>query len=328
MRALVIPATTGPGAGMLTDVPEPEGAHPWAAGQRLLVEVHAAAVAFPDVLQSRGAYQHGAPAPYVGGGEFAGVLREAPADSRFAVGDRVAGMTVFGAIAERVLAIPAYTVRIPDTMSWVEGAAYYLNYATAWFTLRRAGFADGESVLVHGAAGGVGTAALDLLRGRARPCVAVVSTDEKALVARECGADEVLRVAQPWPRRVRELTGGPGVDVVVDPVGGDRFVDSLRSLDVGGRLMVVGFAAGRIPEVRVNRLLLRDLTIMGVALDPWVRRHPEFATELADALEGAAARGAVRPVVGDVLDFDDAPKAMPIVDSRAARGKVVVRIRD
>ena len=328
MRALVIPATTGPDAGVLTEVPEPRGAHPWAEGERLLVRVHAAGVAFPDVLQSRGAYQHGLPAPYVSGGEFAGVVLEAPAGSRFAVGDRVAGMTVFGAIAERVLAIPRYTVRIPDTMSWVRGAAYYLNYATAWFTLRRAGFAEGESVLVHGAAGGVGTAALDLLRGRAKPVVAVVSTDAKAEVARACGADHVLRADEPWSQQVRELTGGLGVDVVLDPVGGDRFVDSLRSLDIGGRLMVIGFAAGGIPEVRVNRLLLRDLTIMGVALDPWVRRRPDFAGELAAALESAAESGGVRPVVGDVLSFDDAPRALPIVDGRAAHGKVVVRIRD
>jgi NADPH2:quinone reductase len=109
-------------------------------------------------------------------------------------------------------------------------------------------------------------------------------------------------------------------------VGGDRFVDSLRALDIGGRLMVVGFAVGAIPEVRVNRLLLRDLTVMGVALDPWVSRHPGFAWELAYALE-AAARGRVRPVVGDVLPFKDAAMALPIVDGRAARGKVVVTIR-
>lgn len=327
MRALLIPATTGPDAGVLTDVPEPAGAHPWADGSRLVVEVYAAGVAFPDVLQSRGAYQHGVPAPYVGGGEFAGVVVEAPAGSRFAVGDRVAGMTVFGAIAERVLAIPRYTVRIPDPMSWVEGAAFYLNYATAWFTLRRAGFADGESVLVHGAAGGVGTAVLDLLRDRAHPSIAVVSTEAKAEVARACGADEVVRADGPWVARVRELTGGHGVDVVVDPVGGDRFVDSLRSLDVGGRLMVVGFAAGAIPEVRVNRLLLRDLTVMGVAVDPWVSRHPEFAEELTRALEQIAASGRAHPVIGDVLDFADAPKALSIVDGRAARGKVVVVVR-
>src|SRR5687768_13931154 len=145
MRALLIPETTGPDACVLADVPEPEGAHPWAKGERVLVEVKAAGVAFPDVLQSRGAYQHGSPAPYVTGGEYAGVVLEAPAGSPWTPGTRVAGLSVFGAVAEQVLAIPHYMVRMPDAMSWVEGAAFFLNYATAWFTLRRADFVDGEA---------------------------------------------------------------------------------------------------------------------------------------------------------------------------------------
>lgn len=326
MRALVIPATDGPSAGVLTEAPEPEGAHPWADGERLLVEVRAAAVAFPDVLQSRGVYQHGTPAPYVSGGEYAGVVVEAPPGSRFVPGDRVAGLSVWGSLAERVLGIPRYTVRLPDHLSWAQGAAFFLNYATAWFTLLRAGFVDGESVLVHGAAGGVGTATLDLLRGRAEPSVAVVSSQRKEAVAREAGADVVLRTDEPWAARVRELTGGRGVDLVVDPVGGDRFTDSLRCLDLGGRLMVVGFAEGSIPEVKVNRLLLRDLTVMGVALDPWERRFPGFASTLVEALERLAADGRVRPVIGDTLPFERAGEALGIIDRREAIGKVVVEL--
>jgi NADPH2:quinone reductase len=327
VRALLIPDTAGPDAGVLADVPEPEGSHAWADGQRLLIEVHAAAVAFPDVLQSRGAYQHGAAAPFVSGGEFAGIVLEAPSGSRFEVGDRVAGLTVYGSLAERVLAVPRYTVRLPDAMDWATGAAFFLNYATAWFTLYRAGFRDGESVLVHGAAGGVGTATLDLLRGRAAPSIAVVSTDAKADVARSCGADIVLRSDQAWSSLARKATGGLGVDVVVDPVGGDRFTDSLRALDLGGRLMVVGFAEGRIPEVKVNRLLLRDLTVMGVALDPWLARHPDVGDRLVQSLEQAAAEGRVSPVVGHRLPFERAGEALGIIDRREALGKVVVDIR-
>jgi len=326
MRGLVIPALTGPDAGVLRDdVPEPEGAHPWAEGERLLVEVRTAGVAFPDVLQSRGRYQHGTEVPYVAGGEYAGVVLEAPGGSRFRVGDRIAGLSVWGALAERVLAIPRYAVRLPDHMSWAEGAAYFLNYATAWFTLHRAGFREGESVLVHGAAGGVGSAALDLLRGRAKPSIAVVSTDEKAAVATECGAGQVLRSADGWAAGVREVTGH-GVDVVVDPVGGDRFTDSLRALDVGGRLMVVGFAEGSIPEVRVNRLLLRNLSVIGVALDPWEQRFPGYAPELIEGLEAAASDGRVRPYVGHRLPFDRADEALGIIDRREALGKVVVEL--
>jgi NADPH2:quinone reductase len=328
VRALLQPSTAGPAAAELAEVAEPDGAHPWADGQRLLVEVHAAAVAFPDVLQSRGRYQHGAEVPYVVGGEYAGVVLEAPAGSRFGPGDRVAGLSVWGALAERVLGIPRHTVRLPDGMSFEEGAAFYLNYVTALFTLRRAGFADGESVLVHGAGGGVGTATLDLLRGRAAPSIAVVSSDAKAATADAAGAGVVLRTDEPWSARARELTGGHGVDVVVDPVGGNRFTDSLRVLDVGGRLMVVGFADGTIPEVRVNRLLLRDLSVVGVALEPWEQRHPGVAAELVETLEQAAAEGRVRPVIGDRLPFERAGEALGLIDRRQARGKVVVQIRD
>ncbi|KRB76160.1 NADPH-quinone reductase [Nocardioides sp. Root190] len=325
MRGLVVRETTGPAAVALADdLPEPEGAHPWAEGERLLVEVRAAAVSFPDLLQSRGAYQHGVPAPYVTGGEYAGVVLEAPPGSRFLPGDRVAGFCVWGAAAERVLAIPRYTVRIPDALSWIEGAAFFLNYATAWFTLERAGFRDTESVLVHGAAGGVGTATLDLLRGRAKPAIAVVSSEAKADVAVRCGADVVLRTDEPWSEQARERTGG--VDVVVDTVGGDRFTDSLRALDVGGRLMVVGFAEGSIPEVKVNRLLLRNLSVMGVALDPWQQRFPDHGSRLVDALESAAQDGRVRPYVGHRLSLADGADALGILDRREAHGKVVIEI--
>ncbi|MBM7517190.1 NADPH:quinone oxidoreductase family protein [Nocardioides nitrophenolicus] len=326
MRGLVVPRTTGPDAVELReDLPEPEGAHPWAHGERLLVEVRAAAVAFPDLLQSRGAYQHGTPAPYVTGGEYAGVVLEAPPGSRFRTGDRVAGLSVWGAAAERVLAIPRYTVRLPATMSWADGAAFFLNYATAWFTLHRAGFADGESVLVHGAAGGVGTATLDLLRGRAAPSIAVVSSEAKAAVAAECGAEVVLRTDDAWAQQCRDLTGH-GVDVVVDPVGGGRFTDSLRALDTGGRLMVVGFAEGAIPEVKVNRLLLRNLSVVGVALDPWEQRFPGYAPELVAGLEAAADQGRVRPYVGHRLELGEARDALGILDRREAHGKVVIDI--
>lgn len=324
MRGLLLPSKDGPSAAVLADVPEPAGAHPWSDGERLLVDVRAAAVSFPDLLQSRGLYQHGAEAPYVVGGEYAGVVLEAPEGSRFRTGDRVAGLSVWGALAERVVGIPRHTVRIPDSMDWAQGAAFYLNYVTAWFTLHRARFAEGESVLVHGAAGGVGTATLDLLAGRGKPVIAVVSSEAKADVARACGADEVLHSSDDWLGRCRELTGGLGVSVVVDPVGGSRFTDSLRALDVGGRLMVVGFADGEIPEVKVNRLLLGDLSVVGVALEPWHQRFPEFATSLTEELEAIAGR--VSPYIGHRLTLDRASEALELLDGREALGKVVVEM--
>ncbi|WP_028652696.1 NADPH:quinone oxidoreductase family protein [Nocardioides halotolerans] len=325
MRALLLESKDGPAACRVRDVPSPTGAHPWADGESLLVDVRAAAVGFPDLLQTRGAYQHGAEAPYVVGGEFAGVVRETAAGSRFEVGDRVAGLSVWGALAEVVTAIPRYTVRLPDELSWTQGAAFYVNYLTALFTLERARFTDGDSVLVHGAAGGVGTAVLDLLRGRARPSIAVVSTPEKSDVARSCGADEVVVATEDWLAEVRAMVPH-GVDVVVDPVGGDRFTDSLRALDVGGRLMAVGFASGDIPQVQVNRLLLRDLTVTGVAVDPWHRRFPDDGHRMNAELEQLAATGRVRPHVGDVLTFDRAAEALELLEARRALGKVVVEL--
>jgi NADPH2:quinone reductase len=328
MRAFVIPELTGPAAGEVREVPEPEGAHPWADGERLLIEVHATGVSFPDLLQSKGQYQHAAPPPYVAGGEVAGVVLEAPAGSRFAPGDRVASLTLWGGLAERALGQPAYTVKLPDWMSYAEGAALELNYATAWFALHRVQVRAGETVLVHGAAGGVGTATIQVAQALGATPIAVVSSDEKEKVAREAGADLVVRSTSGWAAEVKALTDGRGVDVVIDPVGGDRFTDSLRSLDIGGRLAVVGFAGGRIPEVKVNRLLLRDLSVVGVALAPYVERYPSTSEELSEALERLSADGSIRPVVGRVLPLEQAGEALALIERREALGKVVVRIHE
>ncbi|WP_068395939.1 NADPH:quinone oxidoreductase family protein [Kribbia dieselivorans] len=324
MKAFVIRDLIGPAGGAVEDVPEPVGAHEWADGQRLLIDVHATGLSFPDLLQSRGEYQHGKPTPYVSGGEVAGVVLEAPPGSRWRPGDRVASLTLWGGLAQRALGMPQYTVRLPDAMSWIEGAALQLNYSTAWFAARRVSLTAGESVLIHGAAGGVGTAALQVTRALGATPIAVVSDDAKAAVARRLGAMHVIRPEPGWVEEVRGLTQGRGVDVVIDPVGGDRFTDSLRSLDVGGRLAVVGFAGGEIPTVKVNRLLLRDLSVVGVALAPYVERHPQIAVEMAEAIEDLAQRGAITPHIGAVLPLAQAAQALESIAGRTAHGKVVV----
>jgi NADPH2:quinone reductase len=327
MRAVVVSALDGPDGAAVGDFPEPMGAHPLAGGERLLIEVHAAGVAFPDLLQSRGEYQFATPPPFVTGGEAAGVVLEAPEGSGFAPGDRVAGMTVWGAMAEFAVAVPRYTVKLPDAMSFAEGAALWLNYSTAWFGIERAGVRDGESVLVQGAAGGVGTAALDLLRGLGVRAIAVVSSDEKERVARSLGAAEVVRSTGPWLEDVRALTDGRGVEVVLDPVGGDRFTDSLRALDVAGRLVVIGFAGGSIPTVKVNRLLLRNLTVTGIGLDPMDKRFPGTVRRIGDEVQALAEQGRIHPLVGHRLAFEDGPEALRILEQREALGKVVVEVR-
>ncbi|MTD12459.1 zinc-binding dehydrogenase [Nakamurella sp. YIM 132087] len=328
MRAVLVEELTGPETVRLTDLPEPLGAHPRAVGERLLVEVHAVGLSFIDPLQTRGLYQNGVPVPYVAGSEVAGVVLEAPSGSRFATGDRVGGIVWHGGLAERTLALPEYTVKLPDSLTFEQGASLYMNYSTAWYAYHRAAAQPGEIVLVQGAAGGVGTAALDLADVFGVTAIAVVSSDEKAAVAKASGAHEVVRSDGPWLQDVKDLTGGRGVHVVIDPVGGDRFTDSLRSLRQGGRLVVVGFTGGSIPTVKVNRLLHRNLTVTGITMDNMETEYPGTLRTVSDAVEGLAAAGRISPRVGRVFPFDEAGAAMRSLEERAATGKVVVRVRD
>jgi NADPH2:quinone reductase len=320
MRALQVTSLDGPDAVALVDLPEPE------AGDGVLIEVHAAGVSFPDVLQARGLYQAKAEPPYVPGVEASGVVRAAPAGSRFAPGDRVAAMTQGGGWAQVAVAPPELTFPLPGPLDFAEGAGLVLNYHTAYFSLvTRGRLRDGEHVLVHGAAGGVGTATLQVARGLGARTIAVVSSDEKERLAREAGAHDVVRSDGSWRDQVRELTGG-GTDLVIDPVGGDRFTDSLRSLRDGGRVVVVGFTAGSIPEVRVNRLLLRNTEVIGAGWGAWIDRHPDQAKEIAGHVHRLAEEGVVRPLVGARFPLERGADAMRLVEGRGATGKVVLDV--
>jgi NADPH:quinone reductase len=326
MRAAILRELGGPDALELAEIDAPVGAHPMGVGGRLLIEVHAAGVSFPDLLRSRGDYQMHPELPFATGAEAAGVVVEAHPDTGFAPGDRVAALTHWGAVAEYALAMPQHTLRLPDAMSFAQGAALYLNYCTAWYALHRLGVQEGETVLVQGAAGGVGTAALELIPALGARSVAIVSSDAKADVARSLGADFVVRSTGPWLDEVRELTGG-GVQAVVDPVGGDRFLDSLRSLRIGGRLAVVGFTGGSIPELKVNRLLLRNLTVLGVEMVQMDKQVPGTIRMVNEAVEALAANGRIRTVVGARVPFADSADALRLLERREAVGKVVVEVR-
>ena len=327
MRALQIEELGGPGAVKVVDAPEPSASHFSTPGQGVLIDVKAAAVSFPDVLQSRGLYQFKPELPFVPGAEVSGVVVES-SDPSFSPGDRVAAMTLLGAMAERVAAPVAMSFHLPDELDFAQGAALVLNYHTALFALKYRGrLTEGEWVLVHGAAGGVGTASLQVSKALGAKTIAVVSSEEKERVASEAGADHVVRADADWKDGAKEISGG-GVDIVLDPVGGDRFTDSLRSLREEGRAVVVGFTGGSIPEVKVNRLLLNNLDVVGAGWGAYVLSKPEFTRMLADELDEMIRAGHVRPVVGSRFPLEQAGEAMRLIEERGALGKVVLDVAD
>lgn len=312
MRAVQVLEESGPDKVVLVDVPEPEG--------ELVVAVRAAGVSFPDLLMTRGDYQVRQPLPFTLGWEAAGDVIAAPPGSRFNVGDRVMTLT-FGAHAERVAAIEEMTFALPDQLNYRQGAALPLNYLTALAAVQRRGaLQPGETVLVHGAAGGVGSAVIQIAKALGGRVVACVSTDEKAKIATALGADAVV-IGDKW----RAQLDSP-VQMIVDPVGGEqRFRDSLRALSPEGRIVVVGFTAGEIPKVAVNWLLLRNVDVRGcsfgvLAVDPSIR---EVAVR---QLQELAVSGVIDPLIGAVYPLEDIHLALRDLATRRATGKVILDI--
>ncbi len=308
------------------ELPEPEDSHMLTPGEGVVVDVRAAGVSFPEVLQTRGEYQLKPPLPFVPGSEVAGVVRAAPEGAAVAPGDRVAAFCGMGGFAEVAVAPEFFSFALPDELDFAQGAGLVLNYHTAYFALSLRGrLREGETVLVHGAAGGVGTASIQVAKGLGARTIAVVSSEEKDRVARTAGADEVVRSDGPWKDQAKEITDG-GVDIVLDPVGGDRFTDSLRSLREGGRVVVVGFTGGSIPEVKVNRLLLNNTEVVGAGWGAGVMGKPPLVTEVGSAVADLIDKGFVRPVVGARFPLERAGEALVLIDERGATGKVVLEL--
>jgi NADPH2:quinone reductase len=285
----------------------------------------AAGVSFPDLLLVKGEYQLKLDPPFVPGTEVAGVVRSAPADSGFTVGQRVTGLSMLGAWAERVALLPDSVLPTPDGID--DGAAVCLlgNYYTMYFALvRRGGLLAGETVLVLGSAGGVGTAAIQIAKALGAKVIAMVHRPGAIEFVESLGADVVLPLTDGWAQAVRDHTDGRGVDLVVDPVGGDAFDDAIRVLATEGRLLVLGFASGGgIPAVKVNRLLLRNVSVIGVGLGEFIRRTPGAQAEIGAGLSTLVEAG-LRP---------PPPVQYPLADGRAAleslagggiKGKVVL----
>ena len=285
----------------------------------VLVEVHRVGISFPDLLLSKGQYQMKPEPPFTLGVDFAGTVVSGP--EGYSQGQRVAGVLPYGGAAERV-AVPAqYAFALPDNMSYDEGAALPMNYLTALFALKERGqVRPGEIVLIHGAAGGVGTAAIQVAKGLGAESVAVVSTDEKEAVAVGAGADRVVRTD--------DLASAGKVDVVLDVVGGDAFTASLKMLKPQGRLLVVGFAAGQgIPEVKVNRLLLNNIDVRGVGWGAYAMVTPGYMQEQWRDLEPMLADGTISPPIGATYSFEDFGQALADMEARKTLGKSVVIVR-
>ncbi|NKY85051.1 NADPH:quinone oxidoreductase family protein [Nocardia veterana] len=344
MRAAQVTKLEGPESIEVVEIAEP-AAFPGG----VVIDVHAAGIAFPDVLMTRGLYQMKPELPFVVGGEVAGVVRSAPEDAAVAAGDRVVALTLLGnAVAETAVTAKEMVFRLPDNISLEAGAGILFNDLTVHFCLRKRGrLAAGETVLVHGAAGGIGTSTLRMAKALgAGRVIAVVSTEEKAQVAWANGATDVVltdgrsveagggtrehgetRDEHGWLVAVKELTGGRGVDIVLDPVGGDRFTDSIRSLAPAGRLLVVGFTAGEIPTVKVNRLLLKNVEVVGAAWGEWVMTHPGYLQEQWAEVAPLLESGAIAPPQPVLYPLEQTAAAVAALDNRSAKGKVVVTMK-
>lgn len=323
MRAVQVTSLEGPSGIEVVEVDEPTP-----QPGDVLIEVHRVGIAFPDLLLSKGEYQLKPELPFTLGVDFAGTVVDAggAVGSRgFEAGQRVVGVLPHGGAAERVACPAMFTFPLPDALSYDEGAAIPMNYLTAHFALvERGGLKAGETVLVHGAAGGVGTATIQVAKGYDARTIAVVSTEEKAEVAKRAGADEVV-LLDGFRDAVKALGGA---DVVLDVVGGDAFTDSLRILKPQGRLLVVGFAGGQgIPEVKVNRLLLNNIDVRGVGWGAYAMVRPGYMQEQWRELTPLMENGTIRPPIGATYAIEEFGRALTDMDQRRTLGKSVVALR-
>jgi NADPH:quinone reductase len=301
---------------------------PAAPDDGVLVRTTAVGLNFPDLLAIAGKYQVRAALPFIPGHECAGVVEAVGGGSRFAVGQRVIVNGLAGALAERTAASDVRVFAVPDAMSEAEAAALCVTYQTGWFALHhRARLLPGETLLVHGGAGGVGSAAIQLGVAAGARVIATAGGADKAEICRGLGAHEVIdHRAADVVAEVKRLTDGRGADVIYDPVGGDVFDASTRCIAWEGRLLVIGFASGRIPEIAANRILLKNIAVVGLHWGEYYRHAPDLVHAAHARLCDLHAAGKVRPLVGGRYSFADAPAALGALEDRSAIGKLVVEL--
>lgn len=293
----------------------------------VLVEIRAAGLNFPDLLVIGGQYQVKTTPPFVPGSEASGVVRDTgDGVTRFKPGDRVIITPSLGAFAEKAVVPERFCTPLPDCMSYAQGAGFTITYATSYHAFRQAAeLRGGETVLVLGAAGGVGTTAVELAKAMGAEVIAAASTGEKLAFAKEAGADEIINYStEPLREAVHSLTGGRGADVVYDPVGGTLAQDAFRSLARQGRYLVIGFASGDIPAFPANIALLKEARIIGVWWGTWAKHHPDDLLQNAVELIAMVEKGRLNPRVTAEYPFERFSDAFNAISERRAMGKVVL----
>ncbi len=324
MKAVLCRAFGPPESLSLEDVDAPV-----AGADDAIIEVRAAALNFPDVLMIEGKYQSQPPFPFVPGGEFAGVVREIGANVKaLAPGQSVFGSSGHGAFVEQIAIDARRLRRIPPGMSFEQAAGISTTYGTSYHALKqRADLQPGESLLVLGAAGGVGLAAVELGKAMGARVIAAASTDEKLSVAERAGADDLINYSDGELKdKVKALTNGRGVDVIYDPVGGDLFDQCMRCIAWKGRVLVVGFTGGYIPKVPINLILLKGCQVIGVFYGSFAVRESDLNEQNFRDILKLFERGKINPLVGSTYAFPDYADAFRCLSGRSAIGKVVLRV--
>jgi NADPH:quinone reductase len=325
MRAMLCHEFGEPRTLKLGELPEPS-----VAPGMVKIAVHCAGLNFPDTLMIAGKYQSQPPFPFAPAIESAGIVTDVGEGvTDIAVGDRVMADHGHGGCAEYVLARADRTLRIPDTMPFEQAAGFPITYGTTWHALvDRAALQPGEVLLVHGAAGGVGLNAVELGNLLGATVIATVGSDEKMAIVKEYGADHVINyVTQDFRDVVKQLTGGEGADVIYDPVGGDVFDKSIRCINWGGRLLIIGFAGGRIAELKTNLPLLKGCSVVGVFWGDFARRSPGRNRQNFDQLFALYREGKIRPHISRVFPLSQTAEALEFILSRKSTGKVIVTVR-
>jgi NADPH:quinone reductase len=297
------------------------------APDQVLIRVHAAGLNFFDLLQVQGKYQIKPPFPFTPGAEVSGVIEKAGADvAGLQTGQRVLAITHGGGMAECALAAASMTFPIPEPLDHAAAAAFPIVYHTSYFALRdRARLQAGEWLLVHAGASGVGLSAIQLGRAFGARVIATAGSSEKLAFAKAQGAEHAINYTDAqWVDEVRQVTGGHGADVIYDPVGGDVFDLSTKCIAPGGRLLVIGFASGRIPSIAANRILIKDISIVGALWGGYVRRHPDYLREAQSAMADLIKRRAISPPLPTAYPLDAAPRALRDLANRKVLGKAAL----